>query len=366
MKRITVNAYEVALITKRGKLINVLFEGNHWISFWNEYQVYSTTRPMELNSTELVLIADSDLLKGHWTVVDILDNQLGIEYRNGKFSRVLNTGQVAYWNSPMEYKVTKVDTNDIEVSKDIPTNILMNTSLLHYLRVFPVESYQKGLLYIDGKFVKSLDSGVYHFWKTNVLAVVKTVDTRLQYLDVSGQELLTKDKAGIRINLTAQYQVKDIEKALVDTKDYEKQLYSLLQLSLREYISTLTLDQMLASKEVIGPHIVKSSQAAAALLGVEIVSGGIKDIILPGEMKEIMNQVLVAQKKAQANTIMRQEETASTRSLLNTAKLMEQNAMLLKLKEMEYMEKISEKVGEITLNGGGGVIEQLKKLVVAE
>jgi len=77
-----------------------------------------------------------------------------------------------------------------------------------------------------------------------------------------------------------------------------------------------------------------------------------------------MNQVLIAQKRAQANTIMRQEETASTRSLLNTAKLMEDNSMLLKLKEMEYMEKIAERVGEISVSANGRIIDQLNDLLV--
>ena len=72
--------------------------------------------------------------------------------------------------------------------------------------------------------------------------------------------------------------------------------------------------------------------------------------------------MLVAQKKAQANNITRREETASTRNLLNTAKLMEDNNMLFKLKEMEYVEKIAEKIGEITVSGGVQVIDQLKGL----
>jgi len=78
-----------------------------------------------------------------------------------------------------------------------------------------------------------------------------------------------------------------------------------------------------------------------------------------------MNRVLIAQKTAQANVITRREETASTRSLLNTAKLMEDNDMLYKLKEMEYVEKIAEKIGEITLTGNSGMVTQLKELFTA-
>ena len=96
---------------------------------------------------------------------------------------------------------------------------------------------------------------------------------------------------------------------------------------------------------------------------MKVLNAGIKDIILPGDVKEIMNKVLLAEKKAQANIIMRREETASTRSLLNTAKLMEQNEMLFKLKEMEYVEKIADKIGEISVNGDGKILSQLKNIL---
>lgn len=97
---------------------------------------------------------------------------------------------------------------------------------------------------------------------------------------------------------------------------------------------------------------------------MEVIGLGIRDIILPGEVKDIMNQVLIAEKKAQANTIMRREETASTRSLLNTAKLMEENAMLWKLKEMEYVEKIADKINHITVNNNGVLTDQMKQIFI--
>lgn len=79
---------------------------------------------------------------------------------------------------------------------------------------------------------------------------------------------------------------------------------------------------------------------------------GVKDVILPGDMKEILNQVVEAEKVAQANVIRRREETAATRSLLNTAKLMDDNPTLLRLKELEMLEKVTEKVDRLTVFGG--------------
>jgi regulator of protease activity HflC (stomatin/prohibitin superfamily) len=124
------------------------------------------------------------------------------------------------------------------------------------------------------------------------------------------------------------------------------------------------LDELLSKKESIAEIILEDTRLKAAALGVEITEAGIRDVILPGDMKEIMNQVLVAEKKAQANSIMRREETAAMRSMLNTAKLMEENEMLWKLKEMEYVEKIADRIGEITISGSGNVIGQLKEIFV--
>lgn len=88
--------------------------------------------------------------------------------------------------------------------------------------------------------------------------------------------------------------------------------------------------------------------------------------ILPGEIRDIMNTVLIAEKQAQANVIMRREEVASTRSLLNTARLMDENQTLFKLKEMEYLERICDRVGSISLSGGRGVLEQLAGILGME
>ena len=96
---------------------------------------------------------------------------------------------------------------------------------------------------------------------------------------------------------------------------------------------------------------------------MEIEDGGVKDIILPGEIRDIMNTVLTAEKQAQANVIARREEVASTRSLLNTAKLMDENQTLYRLKELETMERICANVGSINLSGCGDILAQLEKLL---
>jgi regulator of protease activity HflC (stomatin/prohibitin superfamily) len=277
---------------------------------------------------------------------------------------VLGTGRYAFWKGYQENSFTKVDLSKVAISEPISKTILENMKVKSYVRKFQVMSYEQGLLFVNDAFQQKLESGVYYFWNNTIPIEVKKVDVRQQQIEILGQELLTKDKATLRMNFFARYQVTDLMKAIVENKDFEKQLYVMLQLALRAFVGTYTLDELLSKKDGIANIILEEVAAKMESLGLVVSDAGIRDVILPGDMKDIMNQVLMAEKKAQANSIMRREETAAMRNMLNTAKLMEENEMLWKLKEMEYVEKISDKIGEITVSGSGNLIGQLKEIFV--
>jgi len=365
MKKVKVNAYQVGLVFKDEVYMRMLTTGKYW--FWGseKVMVFDITKPfyapIELN----ILLQDQDL-KSILHLIDVKDNEIVLQFENGWLKQVLTAGRYTFWKSVIEYDFVQADISKIEITENIDHALLMNRLVAPYVRTITVENYEKAVLFVDGKYEKVLNSGVYYWWKNNIAIHVARVDTRQQQLEINGQEILTKDKAALRINAWAQYKVTDIEKAVLANKEYDKQLYVNFQLALRGYIGTFSLDELLEKKENIAPFILQSVKQTAEALGVDVNGFGIRDIILPGDVKEIMNQVLIAEKKAQANIIMRREETASTRSLLNTAKLMEDNAMLFKLKEMEYVEKIADKISNISVSGNGVLIEQLKQIFVPQ
>ncbi len=364
MKKVNINAYQVALVFKNGVYQRMLKEGKYWI--WNEtVMVYEIDQPfiapIELN----ILLQDAALQEALY-VVQVGDNEIALQYQNNLLKQVLTAGRYAYWKGIVEYRFVKADISNIEIDQSIDRATLVNKLVAGYVRSYTVESYEKAVLFVDGTYKKMLESGVYYWWKNNIAITIGKVDMRQQQAEINGQEILTKDKAALRINAFAQYKVIDIEKAILENKEYEKQLYVALQLALREYVGTMGFDELLEKKETIAPFVLERVKNDALTLGVQVAGFGIRDIILPGDVKDIMNQVLVAEKKAQANIIMRREETASTRSLLNTAKLMEENAMLWKLKEMEYVEKIADKISNISVNGSGDLVGQLKQIFVPQ
>jgi len=365
MKNIHVNAYQVGLVFKKGVYQRMLKEGNYW--FWKNETVhkYDVTQPF-IAPIELNILLQDIALADALHVVDVKDNEIVLQYENGLLKRVFTAGRYTFWKSVIQYDFVRADISKVEITENIDRATLQNKLVAPYVRSYAVESHEQGVLYIDGKFMQTLDAGVYNWWKNGMAIQVNKLDMRQQQAEINGQEILTKDKAALRINAWAQYKVKDIEKAVLQNKDFSYQLYMVFQLALREYIGGLSFDDLLEKKESITPFILEAVKENTEALGVEVNGFGIRDIILPGDVKEIMNQVLIAEKKAQANIIMRREETASTRSLLNTAKLMEENAMLWKLKEMEYVEKIADKISHISVNGNGVLLDQLKQILVSQ
>jgi regulator of protease activity HflC (stomatin/prohibitin superfamily) len=219
------------------------------------------------------------------------------------------------------------------------------------------------VLYVDGKLAYVLDAGLRAFYTFGRTLRVDFVDLRLQVLEVAGQEILTKDKVPLRVNLNAGYRISDVLVAFSKQAKPVDYLYKELQFGLRAAIGTRTLDELLENKGAIDQAVAEHIERRVQGFGLEVDSVGVKDIILPGEMKAILAKVVEAEKAAAANVIRRREETSATRSLLNTARVMEDNPVALRLKELETLEKVTEKIDKISVFGGlDAVLKDLVKI----
>ena len=156
----------------------------------------------------------------------------------------------------------------------------------------------------------------------------------------------------LRLNLSATWRYTDVLKAFTQLAKPAEHLYRELQFGLRAAVGTRSLDELLENKTVIDEVVTAQVKAKLADYGLQLDGVGVKDIVLPGEMKTILAQVVEAGKSAEANVIRRREETAATRSLLNTAKVMEDNPVALRLKELETLERVAERIDKISVFGG--------------
>lgn len=368
MKHI-VKKHEIGLLFKNQSFVKAVPSGTYRFNNLSGNQIINVDMRYKFapDDMDIALFKNDEMLMEKLNVFSVKDHEIALHYVDGNFAGVLKSGIHAYFDEYYEHEFILVDTNNPLISEEIDQSIFSKAYFRSigsaYLSALTVPSGHIGILLKNGEFIKTLKSGNHYFWKGRHTVEVKTVDLRTRTLEVSGQELLSKDKVTLRMNFVCQHKIIDPVKAVTEFDHYQEQLYSALQLALREYISTKNLDELLAEKHEIGKIILASLKGRESFFGTQFLEAGVKDIILPGDIRDILNTVLVAEKRALANVITRREETASTRSLLNTAKLMDENKTLFKLKELEYLERICDKVGNISLSSSNGVIEQLSTLI---
>ncbi|MBS0342829.1 MAG: slipin family protein [Proteobacteria bacterium] len=364
LKRVTIRKNERGLLLRNGDFERVLAPGAHRLfSALDRLTVekFALDQPAFTHPVADYLAAkEPEVVAAHFVRAELSETQAGLRYEDGVLVEILPPAtRRLYWCGLVDVRVDVVDvSSDPQLPEELARRLTQTqlrqrpvTGLGGVLQV-QVPDRGAGLLTVDGKVTRLLEAGGYAFWKFGRNVAVELVDLRLQAMEVSGQEILTKDKVSLRLNLAATWRYTDVLKAHAQLAKPAEQLYRELQFGLRAAVGTRTLDELLENKAVIDEVVSAHVRAKLSAFGLALDGVGVKDIVLPGEMKTILTQVVEAGKAAEANVIRRREETAATRSLLNTAKVMEDNPVALRLKELETLERISERIDKISVFGG--------------
>jgi len=359
-----VRKHERGLLFKRGDFKRFVAPGEYRI--WNPLgrwtvEVFDIAKPrFEHRLSDFLVMQYKEDVKRLFHIIETGTDQVAVIYERERLVDVIGPASRAlYWRGFVDIRANLIDIDELSaVDHDIAKVVTSEAgSRLKDVAVRALYSREVpeghiGLLSVDGKILDQLTPGLHAFWKFNRAISIGLIDMRVRALEVSGQEILTRDKVSLRINLAANYRFVDALKAASSVNDPLDFLYKEIQFGLRAAVGTRSLDALLEDKSAMDRDVFDHVVTRFAEIGIDVNSIGIKDIILPGDMKDILAKVVEAEKAAQANVIRRREETNATRSLLNTAKVMEDNSVALRLKELETLEKVTEKIGNISVYGG--------------
>jgi regulator of protease activity HflC (stomatin/prohibitin superfamily) len=356
--RVTVKDGERAFLMRNGRFERVLepgrralFDPRHELTV----ELHNVVRA-EFSADRYAVLktARPDLAAALFETVETKADEIAIVSLDGRPTHLMAPWQIrVFWKVATSVAVERIDV--AREAKVSPRHLAMvarerNTLVTEHV----VENHEAGLLYVEGRLIERLAPGRHAFWTAGRKIEVKRLDLRPQAVEITAQEMLTKDRIALRVTLTAFRRVVDPERVVNAVPDVDAWLYRLVQFAIREAVASRTLDEVLSAKNALDAELRAFVRERVAETGIEVTELGVKDVILPGEIRELVNKVVEAERTAKANLIRRQEETAATRSLLNTAKLMEDNPLLLRLKELESLERLVEKVGRIDLHAGDG------------
>ncbi len=365
LKRYKIRSYEMGLLFREGDFRGLLAAGTHWrIDPLNRVRVdVVSQRDPWLVHEKLDLIVKSGALKERAVVLDLKDHERALVWIDHRFSHILPAGQYAYWTGQKQVRVEIIDARKVRFEHEDFKVIAHSPLAQRVLDVCTVQRDHVGVLFVDGRYTDTLAPGEYAFWKGPADARVVEVDLRETMVDVGGQEIMTADKVTLRLNAVVTYKIADARRAVSQTDDVRQALYRETQLVLRGVVGARELDVFLTDKDVVAREIEESVRRRAGELGLDIASVGIRDVILPGDMKDLMNKVTEARKAAEANLIARREETAAIRSQANTARLLAESPTLMRLRELEVLEKIAAASKLNIVLGEKGLAERVINLI---
>jgi regulator of protease activity HflC (stomatin/prohibitin superfamily) len=361
--RFKVREHERGLLFRDREFRRVLRPGRHFLwGVLTRVDIVSV-RSVWLDHKDLDVIVKSGALGDEARIVDLNDHERAVVWVNGRFEAVLKPGLYALWTVFHDVRVEVFDARAVRVEHPDLAVMVQAKGAAPLLDAVTVDAGHAGLFFKDGRHEATLAPGVHAFWKGMAKARVLDVDLREQVVDVAGQEVMTADKVTLRVNAVVAFKVADPLRAVTAVEDHRQALYREAQLALRAAIGTRELDALLADKDAVARELDGVVRARVASFGLEVVSLGIRDVILPGEMKDLMNKVTEARKAAEAALITRREETAAMRSQANTARILESSPTLMRLRELEVLEKVSEKANLTVVLGEKGLADRVVKLL---
>ncbi len=172
-----------------------------------------------------------------------------------------------------------------------------------------IKSTDRGLRYSNGRLSDVLEAGRYRLprlswaWLGRPKVEIVLVDMRERELTIKGQEILTSDKVAVRVSILTQYRVVDPIAAVEKVAAYEDRLYSDVQLAARRSLASMTLEAILTNRNQLSEDILADLQIVAGGYGVEILRADAKDIVFPGNLQDIMNRVLAAERLSEAHLV---------------------------------------------------------------
>jgi regulator of protease activity HflC (stomatin/prohibitin superfamily) len=214
--------------------------------------------------------------------------------------------------------------------------IVYGVVVVFFFRRIVIFEYERGLLFKNGKYQRVLNPGPHLIFP--LTQKVEKADLRSRPLVIQGQEIISADNIGVKISIGIVFRIVDYLKTITTTTNFADELHLILQSSLRDLVGALPIESLLEHRKDIGEKIKIDADPRISDLGLELISVNVRDIMFPGDLRNIFAQVVNARLEGQAILERARGESAAIRNLVNTAKLMESNPALYQLRLLQTLE----------------------------
>lgn len=202
----------INLVSRAGRVADLVAPGERAL-YWRDLEAISVANQSVTTSVpkdvqDAIIAANVPWLE-RFERAELGEFELGLVRRNRAITDLIAPTMSAMYFRDGVTRLEIVDiSDDFRVREDV-AQAIKGTALTAFVESIEIPEYHTGALFVNGKLAETLEVGTHAFWRVGRNLRVSIVDARLMTLEVSGQEILSKDKVSLRLNLTAAYRVTD-------------------------------------------------------------------------------------------------------------------------------------------------------------
>lgn len=344
---LTLHRTQRVAVLRDGRFERLLGPGTHLV-----WDLSGVLELLHLDTAQVAIRATTpDPLPDHLEgcrLVTVGAHERVLVERDGLVTHTLGPGRYRIWASDREVALRRVDITAEPVALPADDRV---TGAVGWVEKTASASHAV-VLERDGQPIRELPRGRYRVWTGGPWSL-EDLPRGLAPVELAIQDLVTGDQVPVRVKSAGTVRVRDACTVLTERRGHEL-VYAAIHLALRDVVSGKTFDELMADRGLLSDGLLEAARKRLPDVGLELVEAHVKDVILSAEVKALVNKVTFARKEAEALAITRREEVAATRQLANTAKLLEKSPVLLRLKELEAMGQVVQRVDKLVVVGGVG------------
>src|SRR5438552_10838800 len=202
-----------------------------------------------------------------------------------------------------------------------------------------LREYERGVIFRLGKLLASKGPGL--ILLIPVVDRMVKMDLRVVTIDVSKQEVMTRDNVPATVDAVVYFRVVDPIAAVVKVENFWKATALIAQTTLRSVLGQAPLDDLLSQRDMINLKLQEIIDSQTEPWGVKDTAVQVKDVALPDSMKRAMAKQAEAERERRAKIVNAEGEFQAAEKMVQAAAMISKEPIALQLRFLQTMREIS-------------------------
>jgi len=202
-----------------------------------------------------------------------------------------------------------------------------------------LREYERGVIFRLGKLLGAKGPGI--IFLIPIVDKMVRMDLRVVTIDVSKQEIMTKDNVPATVDAVVYFRVINPMDAVVKVENFWKATSLIAQTTLRSVLGQASLDDLLSQRDVINQKLQEIIDRQTEPWGVKVTSVEIKDVALPDSMKRAMAKQAEAERERRAKVVNAEGEFQAAEKMVQAAAMISKEPIALQLRYLQTMREMA-------------------------